>query len=367
MKNETIRKIAAGILAAAMIFVPATVQPGVIEANAVELYPDAVELGDNMPISDVLQNNKSIRYKYTVTQPGTFFISITSEKSLYATIYDSDGNEIEVLSSVNKNYNSHKYSKKIGTVFYIVLKNYTNNNNYTITAEQTSTEDYEIEPNDSASEANEIQSGQKIYGVIGTEGVYTGSSEADNFVFTAPTDGKLKVYLTNEDLNQNSRWNLDVNGKNYTTEKKAMQVSSDEIFIKEGDTCRIKVTGVVNSYSIGRKYGLLADFTELSDNEIIDAIQSSQCRLQSTKSTKKSITAAWNEAEISGTNVDGYQISIKKKGTSTWKSSTVTGTKKEFSSLKSKTKYLLRVRPYASVNVTRYYGKWSVIKTVKTK
>lgn len=111
MKNETIRKIAAGILAAAMIFVPATVQPGVIEANAVELYPDAVELGDNMPISDVLQNNKSIRYKYTVTQPGTFFISITSEKSLYATIYDSDGNEIEVLSSVNKNYNSHKYSK----------------------------------------------------------------------------------------------------------------------------------------------------------------------------------------------------------------------------------------------------------------
>ncbi|MGN0270626.1 MAG: fibronectin type III domain-containing protein, partial [Candidatus Weimeria sp.] len=132
-------------------------------------------------------------------------------------------------------------------------------------------------------------------------------------------------------------------------------------------TCRIKVTGVVNSYSIGRKYGLLADFTELSDNEIIDAIQSSQCRLQSTKSTKKSITAAWNEAEISGTNVDGYQISIKKKGTSTWKSSTVTGTKKEFSSLKSKTKYLLRVRPYASVNVTRYYGKWSVIKTVKTK
>ena len=63
----------------------------------------------------------------------------------------------------------------------------------------------------------------------------------------------------------------------------------------------------------------------------------------------------------------GYQVRYKKSGAKKWttknfKKNTFTLTK-----LKKNKKYKVKVRVYKTVNGKKFYGKWSKVKTVKTK
>ncbi len=89
-------------------------------------------------------------------------------------------------------------------------------------------------------------------------------------------------------------------------------------------------------------------------------------KITSTTSAKNYINVYYSAA-ASGTT--GYQIAYRKKGTTKWYytgcSSKYTGCK--VSGLKKGTTYQFKVRPYVTINGTKYYGSYSSVKTAKTK
>ena len=91
-------------------------------------------------------------------------------------------------------------------------------------------------------------------------------------------------------------------------------------------------------------------------------------RVKKLVSKKKAIVVYWNK--VSG--VDGYliQLATDKKFKKNRKSLIVAkqnASKKTVKKLKAKKKYFVRVRAYKTVNGKKSYGKWSKIKSVKTK
>lgn len=84
---------------------------------------------------------------------------------------------------------------------------------------------------------------------------------------------------------------------------------------------------------------------------------------------KKSFKLTWKRVTK---NSNGYEIqyALNKKFTKSKKTVTVKKnkiTKKTVKKLKANKKYFVRIRAYRVVNGTKYYSKWSKIKTVKVK
>ena len=85
-------------------------------------------------------------------------------------------------------------------------------------------------------------------------------------------------------------------------------------------------------------------------------------------SKKKALVVYWNKIA----NVSGYQIQVAtdkkfKKNKKTVTVAKQNASKKTVKKLKAKKKYFVRVRVYKTVNGKKSYGKWSKIKSVKTK
>ena len=83
---------------------------------------------------------------------------------------------------------------------------------------------------------------------------------------------------------------------------------------------------------------------------------------------KKALVVYWNKIA----NASGYQIQVAtdkkfKKNKKTITVAKQNASKKTVKKLKAKKKYFVRVRAYKVVNGKKVYGKWSKIKSVKTK
>lgn len=86
------------------------------------------------------------------------------------------------------------------------------------------------------------------------------------------------------------------------------------------------------------------------------------------KAGKRSFTVSWKK--VSG-NVSGYQVqyALDKKFKKSAKVKTLAKSKKSWKAtkLKAKKRYYVRVRAYYKLDGKKYYGKWSTVKSVKTK
>ena len=99
------------------------------------------------------------------------------------------------------------------------------------------------------------------------------------------------------------------------------------------------------------------------DSDIPDIPSTS---ITKTSSNKKSVTMKFKKTSISGYTVK-YQVAIKKANAGGWKKSFVSKTSKTFKGLKKKTTYWISVRPYITVDGTRYFGDWAKTKIRKTR
>lgn len=81
--------------------------------------------------------------------------------------------------------------------------------------------------------------------------------------------------------------------------------------------------------------------------------------------TKTTIKIKWTNVK----GESGYQIAYKKKGTSKYTYKLIEKDKniKKLSSLKKGTNYQIKVRAYKKIDGKKAYGKWSELKTIKTK
>ena len=83
---------------------------------------------------------------------------------------------------------------------------------------------------------------------------------------------------------------------------------------------------------------------------------------------QKAVVVTWKPAK----DVDGYEVQVAtdkkfKKNKKTVTVAKQNASKKTVKKLKAKKKYFVRVRAYKTVNGKKSYGKWSKIKSVKTK
>ena len=91
-------------------------------------------------------------------------------------------------------------------------------------------------------------------------------------------------------------------------------------------------------------------------------------KVNKTQAKKKALAVYWNKIA----DVSGYQIQVAtdkkfKKNKKTVTIAKQNASKKTVKKLKAKKKYYVRVRTYKVVNGKKVYGKWSKIKSVKTK
>ena len=103
-----------------------------------------------------------------------------------------------------------------------------------------------------------------------------------------------------------------------------------------------------------------------SQNTSTSATQ--KLRVKKLVSKRKALVVYWNKIA----NVSGYQIQVAtdkkfKKNKKTVTVAKQNASKKTVKKLKAKKKYFVRVRSYKTVNGKKVYGKWSKIKSVKTK
>lgn len=103
-----------------------------------------------------------------------------------------------------------------------------------------------------------------------------------------------------------------------------------------------------------------------SQNTSTSATQ--KLRVKKLVSKRKALVVYWNKIA----NVSGYQIQVAtdkkfKKNKKTVTVAKQNASKKTVKKLKAKKKYFVRVRVYKTVNDKKSYGKWSKVKSVKTK
>ena len=96
-----------------------------------------------------------------------------------------------------------------------------------------------------------------------------------------------------------------------------------------------------------------------------NAIPVKAVKLKSLTPAKKKLTAKWTKADA----VSGYVLSYRKKGASSWKQLKVAPSKKKYvlKSLKTKTKYQVRMRAYTESGSSTIYSAYSSTLAKKTK
>ena len=97
--------------------------------------------------------------------------------------------------------------------------------------------------------------------------------------------------------------------------------------------------------------------------------------VKSVKSAKKALTVKWGKVteKIEKKRITGYYIQVSTspyftdKTTKKYYVKGYNKTSKKITGLKAKTKYYVRIQTYNTIKNTKYWGKWSAVKTGKTK
>lgn len=106
--------------------------------------------------------------------------------------------------------------------------------------------------------------------------------------------------------------------------------------------------------------------SETEQTAQIASVESKKGSVTSVSAGSKKLTIKFKKVSVSGKTVK-YQVALKQSTAKSWKKSYVSSTKKTFSGLKKGKTYWVSVRPYITVDGTRYFGQWSKTMTKKVK
>ena len=358
MKIETKKKVLSCVMAAAMLVtVPVFATSYKAEAASSDLYPSAVKLENNSPVSDSLSYGSTREYKYTAGGSGAFYFEVDAQFSCSVYLYDSTGKKLDNLNT--DHYLSKEFKAVKGTVYYIVVgPSYSAANQYTITAHQEGETITEIEPNNTEAEATPISAGTRAYGYT------SGFSDFDYYLFQAPSDGKLIFSLTKESTGETARWDLVCDAVTYTMEPGDARISTNQMNVKKGQKIYALVRS--NAGAAGESYSIVADFAKLNSSDIAASVGSSKGTIKKFSAKKDSISFTAGCDKVYGAKVK-YQVRIKKSGTLKYKNYNFSKKNIKIKKLSRYTEYTLNVRPYVTVSGKKYYGQWSETKLIRTK
>ena len=105
---------------------------------------------------------------------------------------------------------------------------------------------------------------------------------------------------------------------------------------------------------------------ETEQSTQIASIESKKGSVFSISAGSKKLTIKFKKVSVSGKTVK-YQVALKQSTAKSWKKSYVSSTKKTFSGLKKGKTYWVSVRPYITLDGSKYFGQWSKTLTKKVK
>ncbi len=106
--------------------------------------------------------------------------------------------------------------------------------------------------------------------------------------------------------------------------------------------------------------------SETEQTAQIASVESKKGSVTSVSAGSKKLTIKFKKVSVSGKTVK-YQVALKQSTAKSWKKSYVSSTKKTFSGLKKGKTYWVSVRPYITVDGSKYFGQWSKTMTKKVK
>ena len=98
----------------------------------------------------------------------------------------------------------------------------------------------------------------------------------------------------------------------------------------------------------------------------ISTVESKKGSVTSASAGSKKLTIKFKKISVSGKTVK-YQVALKQSTAKSWKKSYVSSTKKTFSGLKKGKTYWVSVRPYITLDGSKYFGQWSKTLAKKVK
>lgn len=98
----------------------------------------------------------------------------------------------------------------------------------------------------------------------------------------------------------------------------------------------------------------------------ISTVESKKGSVTSASAGSKKLTIKFKKVSVSGKTVK-YQVALKQSTAKSWKKSYVSSTKKTFSGLKKGKTYWVSVRPYITLDGSKYFGQWSKTLAKKVK
>ena len=152
-----------------------------------------------------------------------------------------------------------------------------------------------------------------------------------------------------------------------------------KLTVTRGDKTLEKGTDYTVEYSNNKDVGMAkATITGINDyfgtKEVNFKVAAMGTTIKKLTKGSGAITVKWviQKNTMSQSRVTGYQIQVATDSAFTKNAKKVTKTKytstsKRITKLKKKKKYYVRVRTYKTVKGTKFYSKWSPVKTIKTK
>lgn len=164
------------------------------------------------------------------------------------------------------------------------------------------------------------------------------------------------------------KWNVIPDAESYNVYM--YNSSSDEynlISSVNAPSCKFKVTGLKAGKDYKFRVSAVANGVEGKKSTWLKAAtKPNQVKLSSVKAKSgRKIAVSWKS-----TTSTGYQLqwSTNRDFSKNYKTVTVaSGKSKTITAAQSKKKYYVRVRAYKTVNRQKIYGKWSSVKSIKTK
>lgn len=390
MKKTKMTKVLSAILAAAILVSnvgtasAANIQPQNSKDAAVsnEMEPNdastqATAITVNQQCTGVLSSSSDVDwYKVTTTSAGyiqlKFDIDYTKYYGqLYAgwnfEVYNSQFSKIDSYTSVKNSFTGYILPYKKGT-FYIKVSRGTGLGSpvdvpYGLTIQQTKSDTWEMEENNTQQTANTIKLNKQYSGLISS------SSDADWYLFSLTKASTVKFdfgrsgNLTIEQVEDiKAGWDMYIYRASDSTQvgyAKHVTTKTDNftIDLKKGKYY-IKICPSATWYCVGK---IPYNF------KLSTAVTPAKTKIQKTTGSLKAATVKWKKV----TGVTGYYVyrSTSKSGTYK-KVATVKGASKTSytnKKLKSNKTYYYKIAAYKTTNGVTSIGTRSAAKSVKTK
>ena len=215
-------------------------------------------------------------------------------------------------------------------------------------------------------------------GSSGTTGTNTGSGTSDSTSSSSGTGTNTGSTTGNTSSGSTSSGTSNTSGSTSSNSSSSnTQSTEDTTPVQYNSTGAVvggdQVVSTTITYTAPQTGDTSYPFSDADEDTIsateqiqISTVESKKGSVTSASAGSKKLTIKFKKISVSGKTVK-YQVALKQSTAKSWKKSYVSSTKKTFSGLKKGKTYWVSVRPYITLDGSKYFGQWSKTLAKKVK